>query len=238
MTIPIPTTKRRFILAIVLVALTLPAEWVLVKAMSTDAATESAQWAETQPQSSLQLAAESLEDYPYEYRREILRRLDTRGRIAAWTAVIVRYRDSHPDLEDAQVDILNTAIEAVRFTLSNPGPETAKVARFVGERAEALLGKEVARELLHQAGPLRVRFFAGSLPWHLRATDFVRTRLVVQADVAPCDCNVDFGCRNENMKCSAGNGGCAIESNWPACGWLWLEDCNGTCAADGQSGLD
>lgn len=236
MTIPVPTTNRRFILAIVLVALTLPAEWILVKAMSTDAATESAQWAETLPQSSLQLAAESLEDYPYEYRREILRRLDTRGRIAAWTAVIVRYRDSHPELEDAQVDILNTAIETVRVTLSNPGPQTASLARFVGERAEAILGKEVARELLHQAGPLRVRFFSASLPWHLRATDFVRTRLVVQADAAACNCNVEFGCGNGN-DCVSGIG-CTVETDWPACGWLWLQDCNGSCGRINESGIN
>lgn len=232
------STKRRLILAALLVALTLPAEWILLRAMSTDTAAESALWVESLPQSSLQVAAESLEDYPYEYRREILRKLDTRGRIAAWTGVIARYRDAHPELAPEQVDILNTAIETVAVTLQAPGPNAAAKARFVGERAEELLGKDVARELLHQAGPLRVRLFSASLPWHLRATDFVRTRLVVQADLAACDCNLGFGCVGEDRKCTEGGGGCTVESNWPACGWLWLQDCNGTCAPDNQSGIN
>lgn len=230
-------TRRRLVLAALLVALTLPVEWVLLHAMSTDATTESAQWVETQSQTSLQVAAETLEDYPYEYRREILRRLDTRGRVAAWTGVIVRYRDAHPELSPEQVDILNTAIAAIGVTLRDPGPKSAAVARFVGMRAEELLGKDVARELLHSAGPRLVRLFSASLPWHLRATDFVRTRLVVHADAEACNCNTEFGCYG-NRTCVAGGGGCTVGSAWPACGWLWLEDCNGRCAQDDQSGIN
>ena len=223
-------TRRRLVLCAVVAALTLPAELILVKAVSEDAQTSSNRWVSSLSDASLAAAAEEIQSYPFQYRKDILARLSQEKRGEVWVNHIARYRDARPELSTEQVDALNAAIAAAQATFTTPGEATRAATKVVAERVQELFGAEVTEYLLHRLGNRTTLMLASAVPWHQKLSDAVRARFVVNADDAgDCWCNADFGCDLLALTWCDGAATCTIDDRWPACGWFWDEPCNGVC---------
>ncbi len=201
-----------------LVALTLPAELVMLKAVTQDSRTASAQWADNLSEASLDLASQRIQDYPFRYRQDIMQRLTADKRAAVWQNHIATYRDTHQELSPEQVDALNAAINVAGGVLRNPGTNS-QATQVIAERVKQLFGDEVADSLLHRLGSRGTLMLASAAPWHLQLADFVRDRFVAQAaDAGDCWCNVAFGCDTMSMTWCDGAVNCVVDDDWPACG--------------------
>jgi len=223
-------TRRRLILCAVVAALTLPAELILVKAVSVDAQTASSQWVNSLSTAHLSAVADKIQHYPFQYRKDIMARLSVEKRAEVWVNHIARYRDARPELSSEQVDALNAAIAAAEATFANPGDETRAATKIVAERVQELFGPGVTEYLMHRLGNKTTLMLASAVPWHQKLSDAVRARFVVNADGAgDCWCNADFGCDPMANTWCDGAVTCTIDNRWPACGWFWDEPCNGVC---------
>lgn len=223
-------TRRRLFICLVIAALTLPAELVLLKAVTADQATASAQWVERLPEANLAAAAKEIQNYPFQYRKDIMKRLSADQRRAVWVDHIATYRDGRPELSAEQVDALNAAIAAAEATFANPGDDARAATRLVAERVQELFGADVAEYLMYRLGNKTTLMLVNALPWYQRMADTVRERFVVQAGAAgDCWCNVDFGCDLGALTYCEGAVSCTVDNDWPACGWFWDETCNGGC---------
>jgi len=223
-------TRRRLILCAIVAALTLPAELILVKAVTVDAKTASDQWVSALSDKSLVAAAEHIQDFPFQYRKDIMARLSTEKRAEVWVTHIARYRDARPELSSEQVDALNAAIAAAEATFAHPGDDTRAATKIVAERVQELFGAEVTEYLMHRLGNKTTLMLASAVPWHQKLSDAVRSRFVVNAeDAGDCWCNADFGCDIIAWTWCDGSVTCTIDDRWPACGWFWDEVCDGVC---------
>jgi hypothetical protein len=223
-------TRRRLVLCAVVAALTLPAELILVKAVSEDAQTSSSRWVSSLSDASLAAAAEDIQTYPFQYRKDIMGRLSQAKREEVWVNHIARYRDARPELSTEQVDALNAAIAAAQATFAKPGDTTRAATKVVAERVQELFGAEVTEYLLYRLGNKNTFMLASAVPWRQKLSDAVRARFVVNADEAgDCWCNADFGCDVLALTWCDGAATCTIDDRWPACGWFWDEPCNGVC---------
>jgi hypothetical protein len=226
-------TRRRILLCAVVLALAVPAELVLVKALTTDAQSASSAWADSLSSEELDRAAARIQDYSPQHRKDIMSRLAPERRAQVWVDHIARYRDARPELSTEQVDALNAAIDAATVTLALSGsPERARPrasTQVVAERVKELFGAEVADYLLHRLGNRTTRVLANAAPWHLTLSDYVRERFVLQAETAECNCNLDFGCDALSMTRCTDERACVLDETWPACGWFWNEVCDGLC---------
>jgi hypothetical protein len=224
------TTRRRVILAAFVVALALPAEAVLLQALSDpDPKLAIRSWVSSLDETTLAAVADSVQDYPLAYRKEILRALDPDRRARTWRKHIRRYIDEHPDLDSSAVVTLEAALVlASPSVFEQPTAEDRARVTAIAEQLVALIGREEAEKVLYRLGP-RDGQFASREPLSMRLSNWVRGVAVAMADgTADCDCNIDFGCDGYTTVCAAGTG-CEVDSSWPACGWFWMEDCNGRC---------
>lgn len=223
-------TRRRLFLCAVIAALTLPAEFILLKAVTVSSATASEQWVGSLQESNLQAAADNIQLYPLQYRKDIMKRLSPEQRRDVWVNHIVSYRDARPELSAEQVDALNAAIAAAEATFANPGDDTRAATRVVAERVQELFGPDVAEYLMYRLGSRTTLMLASALPWHQKLADAVRDRFVVAAaDAGDCWCNASFGCDLLALTWCDGAVTCTIDNRWPACGWFWDEPCDGVC---------
>ncbi len=223
-------TRRRLILCAVVAALTLPAELILVKAVTVDAQAASNQWVSSLSQANLMAAAQEIQRYPFQYRKDIMARLSVAQRAEVWVDHIAQYRDARPELSSEQVDTLNAAIAAAEATFAKPGDDTRAATTVVAERMMELFGADVTEYLLYRLGNKTTLMLASAVPWHQKLSDAVRARFVVTADGAgDCWCNADFGCDLIALTWCDGAVTCTIDNNWPMCGWFWDETCNGVC---------
>ena len=223
-------TRRRLILCVVVAALTLPAELILMKAVTLDAQAASSQWARSLSNAELAAAADDIQRYPFEYRKTIMGRLSKQKRADVWVNHIAQYRDARPELSTDQVDALNAAIETVKATFLTPGNNAREATRVVAERVQELFGRDVAEYLLHRLGTKNTMIMASAVPWHQKLSDAVRARFVVNAEESgPCWCRADFGCDVIALTWCDGSVTCVVDNVWPKCGWLWDEDCDGVC---------
>lgn len=229
-------TRRRLLLCAVVAALTLPAEFVLIKAVTTDAQSASAEWAQSLPEESLAAVARDIQRYPFAYRKEIMARLSPAERAQVWVDHITAYRDARPELSSEQVDALNAAIAAAQDSML-ASDETRAVVRantqLVAERVKELFGAEVADYLLYRLGNKTTLMLANAAPWHLKLADYVRDTFVVRAEMGDCNCNAEFGCDTLSLTWCDGAVSCTIDDRWPACGWFWNEVCDGVCKVGG-----
>lgn len=223
-------TRRRLFLCAVVAALTLPAELILLKAVTVSSTTASSQWVDTLQESNLLAAAEEIQNYPLQYRKDIMKRLTPRQRRDVWVDHIATYRDARPELSTEQVDALNAAIGAAEATFATPGDDTRAATRVVAERVQELFGADVTEYLMYRLGNKTTLMLVSALPWHQKLADAVRDRFVVAADGAgDCWCNASFGCDILALTWCDGAVTCTVDNNWPACGWFWDEPCDGVC---------
>jgi len=223
-------TRRTLLVSLVVVALTVPAETILLKALQFSSDAEAAQtWAADLDSSELLAAGSEIDSYPFVYRIELMRAMKPEARSAVWRGFIARYVRQHPELSSDARNALNAAIAAASPELlsGKASKATSASAVAVAEQVEALLGKNTARYLLYSLGPMEVTS-ASREPLTLKLASYVRNHFVVKAQWDTCDCSLDWGCNGVGIRCSD-HYYCEPDTGWPMCGWWFNTVCNGLC---------
>lgn len=224
-------TRRTLLFSLVVIALSLPAETILLKALQFSTDAEAAQsWAEDLNSSQLTAAGSVIDSYPLVYRRELMRAMKPEARSTAWRGFIARYVHQHPELPSDAVNALNAAIAIATPELLSGKPSQAASASVtaVAEQVEALLGRETARYLLYSLGPMDVGS-ASREPVTLKLASFVRNHFVAKADDwEGCNCAMNHGCDVAAAECSNVTF-CYTDATYPMCSWFWYFTCDGLC---------
>lgn len=224
------TTRRRVIACLIAVALTLPVEGILLQAISTPSTKQAVRaWVASLSPDDLLAAADSIQSYPVMYRKEIMRALTPALRAEIWREHIQRYMDTHPHLSSDAIPVLQGAIALITPELFDPrGDKQREATALIADQLTAILGRGEAEYLLYRLGP-RDEKTASIEPIGMRLANQVRDFFAVLALADDCDCSSGWGCEGLAETCRTG--GCNVDTSWPACGWLWNEDCDGQCSA-------
>lgn len=226
-----PRTRRRVFLAALLVALTLPAEMILIQALTTpDQEAAVQEWVDSLSARELDAAASRIQAYPYLYRREIMRSLSPARRAAVWQGHVRAYVRAHPELDGEALAVLRAAESALTVDVFQDRPVDAarESLAAVGEQAVSVLGEETARYLLGDLGP-KDGTFASAEPLGMKLSNFVRGQFALLARQLDCDCTPWWGCPSGGTNCTTAFY-CHPDDTWPACGWGWSSTCDGLCA--------
>jgi hypothetical protein len=221
-------TRRTLFISFLVLALTLPAETILLKALQSPNDITAVQgWVADLDSAELTSAANQIQSYPFLYRKEIMRALTPDARSSVWRNHIATYIRQHPELGSDAVNALNAAIAvATPHALSADATKTEVAASVaVGEQISTLLGRDTAKYLLYYLGPVDGTF-ASREPLTMKLASFVRSHFVVLAE--SCDCAMYFGCDIWGGECTQSTW-CDSNSAWPACGWLFNSTCDALC---------
>jgi hypothetical protein len=230
-------TRRTVLIALVAVALMLPVETILIRALSApDEQSAARQWAEALSTTGLETAANDIQAYPFTYRKEIMRALTPAGRAATWSAHLQAYLDAQPGLNPAAVAVIEELLAVTTAdNFANPNAALSEQVAGLAAEVEQLLGREEAEYLLYRLGPPDGSF-ASREPVVERLANAVRGWFVVLARIDDCNCSTGFGCDGFYTHCSDEHA-CTPDTEWPACGWLWMQDCDGMCATGAIGGI-
>ena len=99
--------------------------------------------------------------------------------------------------------------------------------QLIADQISAIIGRGEAEYLFYRLGP-RDEQIASIEPLGMRLTNYVRDLIVVLANAEDCDCSSEWGCEGYGSTCRT-SVSCNVDNEWPSCGWLWNEDCNGLC---------
>jgi hypothetical protein len=220
--------RRRLLFALVVLTLTIPAESVLLRALSATTQTDAAtQFASSLSYSNLTAAASQIEAYPFTYRRAIMAALPPAVRAVVWQGHIAAYITMHPELDPSSAALLKTTIGLITpDVMSGSGASNAQISA-IAVQIQATLGKDVADYLLYRLGLPDTSTSSNILPIRERLANFVRKEFTLIARANDCDCSTDWGCDASNH-CDNSTG-CNPDNTWPMCGWLWNETCDGSC---------
>jgi hypothetical protein len=221
-------TRRRVIVGAVALLLALPTETILLKALTTPTTKAAAQqWAGGLSVDQLSAAATSIQAYPFAYRKAIMGRLPAATQSYVWQSHIQSYLANNPNINPDAVDALNevlTLLTPDHFGRPATDAERSEI-QVLADRVVADLGQDTAKYLMYYLGPAQSTV-ASAEPITDKISNFLRDKLIVLARAGDCSCNTGFGCGGAN--CSGGSG-CSPTSDWPACGWLWDQTCDGSC---------
>ena len=229
-----PKTRRRVFLSVLLLALALPTEVMMLRVLATPSQQDAVErWVSTLDTAELNDAVSEIQAYPFVYRKELMRRLSADGRAFVWRRHIRRYVDAHPELDRATRDLLRAAQAAVTVDLftGEPSEKSRASIRAVGEQVTATLGRDTAAYLLINLGAAEVKSESAE-PIAMRIENWLRGTFTALARADDCDCSTNWG------GCGGGDSCinwyyCAPDYNWPMCGWLWSETCDGLCRVGG-----
>ncbi len=142
-------------MSLVTAALALPAETILLHALSTPSPVQAARdWVATLTDAQVVTASRAIQSYPFSYRREIMRRLSPVQRSAVWQNHIQRYVTAHPGLDVSIVALLyNAASLASPQELDTPTDAARVQVSLIAEQIKVLLGKGEADYLFYRLGP-------------------------------------------------------------------------------------
>lgn len=223
--------RQRIVVCTIALVIALPAETILVQALADPSVQSTAQrWASSLSAADLETAAGLVESYPFLYRKEIMRALTPERRALVWRRHLADYVSAHPNLDAAAVTAIRGAMALATAEVFSASPSKTLQAqtRLVAEQIEALLGRDEARTLLYRLGPADGTF-ASIEPLSHKFANRVRGWVIaIAAGGGGCDCSQSFGCDGYGSRCGDG-GGCAVDEEWPACGWFWNQTCDGTC---------
>jgi len=216
-------------MCLVAVALTLPAESILLQAVATPDSTQAiSSWVAGLSYSDLNTAADTVQGYPFAYRKAIMAAVAPGKRSSVWRNHIQMYIDGHPQLDAAALAALEAAMDAASpDAFATPTDDSRARTETVGQQLMMLIGKDDTDYLLYRLGP-RDGTFASLEPISQRLANWVRRSLVALARADDCDCSVDFGCDGYSTYCASGTG-CTPDNSWPMCGWFWNDPCDGSC---------
>lgn len=222
-------TKRRVIVGAVALFLALPTETILLKALTTPNQTVAAkQYVQALSPTQLSTAANSIESYPFAYRRAIMTALSSDAQAAVWQNHIETYLAANPGIDPVAANALQSAVALMTPTFFSTSATDAEISQIqaIADQVTASLGVDTAKNLLYYLGPPDGTF-TSSEPLTEKIADAVRHWMAVYAQAQECDCNKGWGCDSGSV--CAGGSGCTPVTNWPACGWLWQSPCNGLC---------
>lgn len=221
-------TKRRVLLAAIIVALTVPAEVVLLRALQ-DEGTAAREWAATRSDDEIAGAGAKIQAYPFAYRQQIMARLPAEARAAIWRGHVDQYLRQHPEFDTDTADAIGAARGLITpALLSAPADDERDAAAAAIERVERLIGPDDARVLFYYLGP-REATFASAAPVIDRLATLVRNRVVLLARESDCGCASSWGCGGYSQICLTDGVDCRMVVTWPMCGWLWSDPCDGMC---------
>ena len=222
-------TRRRVIACLIAVGLTIPAETILLQALATPNAKQAIRdWATSLTPAELLSAGDAIQSYPVLYRREIMRASSPGRRAEIWRDHIQAYLESHPHLSSDAIPVLQAGMALMTATLfSKGGDNQRRETQLIADQISAILGRSEAEYLFYRLGP-RDEQIASLEPLGMRLTNYVRDLIVVLANAEDCDCSSEWGCEGYGSACRT-SVSCNVDSEWPSCGWLWNEDCNGLC---------
>jgi hypothetical protein len=225
-------TRRRVVGCVVAIALTLPLESILLQAIATpNSKLAVRQWVASLSPEDLLSAAGAIESYPVMYRKEIMRALTPELRAYIWRAHIQAYIDTHPHLSSDAIPALEAALALITPDLFETGGSKRRAeTALIADQISALLGRAEAEYLLYRLGP-KDEQTASIEPLGMRLANYVRDMLVVLATADNCDCASGWGCDGYESACRT-NGSCNPDTDWPMCGWLWNEECDGVCSTN------
>jgi len=210
-----------------MLALTLPAETILLKALQADETQAVSEWVTDLSSTQLAEAADGIRFYPLAYRRGIMARLSPDARASAWQRHIRRYVNEHPELDGGTLDLLRAAQSALTSrALSAPTAEDRASIHAVASQVEKALGRDTAEFLLYRIGP-RDGTFASLEPISMKVVSMVRNQFVLAARNWDCECSTGFGCSGAAYCTSEEY--CQWDVEWPMCGWMWSDLCDGMC---------
>ncbi len=227
--------SRSLVTVALTIALTLPVEVVLLEALTTTS-TETAvyEWVSDLSADQLDRVADAVVFYPTAYRKEVLRALSPTRRAEVWRDHIRTYMAERPGLSSDVIPVLEAAIALLTpRALSAPSATDRAQVRLVAEQVEALLGREEAEYLLYRLGPRDELQIASAEPLRMRLANYVRSLMVAQAADPGCSCSLEWGCDGYSTHCSSLLE-CVPDEEWPMCGWLWQETCDGRCGAGAE----
>jgi hypothetical protein len=222
-------TRRSLVVCLVAIAVLLPVESVLLRAISTPDSREAVkEYVGSLSASELRQASGEIKYYPLAYRRAIMGRLGPVERSTVWQEHLEGYLNARPDLSETAVITIEAAISVMGPGLfANPTRAARDQVRMVSEQLVELLGREEAEYLMYRLGPVDGTF-ASLEPLSERLANYVRQMAVALAREDDCQCSTEFGCDGMFTHCSDEES-CDPDEEWPACGWGWFEDCNGLC---------
>ena len=225
-----PQTRRRVFAALVVLALTVPAETILLKALqSPDDADAARQWVASLDSVELNEASGKVTGYSFVYRREIMRALPAEQRAATWRNHFRKYVQAHPELSGPERDVLAAAeAAATAQAISNPTADERASLKALADQMVAVLGQEAAEYLLVWMGPRETSFASSLEPLTLKLASAVRGSFSLLAQSPSCDCDLEFGCYGYWEHCMS-EPYCDPDLNYPMCGWWWNDPCNGVC---------
>ena len=227
--------RRRFSRSLVTIALTialtLPVEVVLLEALATsDTDVAVYEWVADLSVEELDQVADRVIFYPVAYRKEVMRALKPERRSEVWRDHIRRYVAERPWLSADVIPVLEAAMAvATPQALSTPSESDRAQIRLIAEQVEDLLGREEAEYLLYRLGPRDELQTASAEPLRMRLANYVRSLMVVEAQTSPCSCALSWGCDGYSTHCSS-LFECVPDEEWPMCGWMWQDPCDGRCA--------
>jgi hypothetical protein len=227
------TTRRRLTVCLVLGLITLPLEaliWPVVR--TPDANMAAVQWAAGRSTDELRSAARSIDRYPAVYRRAIMTSLSPADRSDAWRSQFERFLAAHPELSQAQISVVRSAIELASSDAFTPPMSPAVQQRITSVFADAqtLLGPKVATELFVTLGPKEA--VNNALPLTERLANHLRGWRVASANEGDCNCNIEIDTCDIGpdpwLQCSELYT-CDFDLDWPMCGPFWAWACTGWC---------
>jgi hypothetical protein len=221
-------TRRHLYVSLIVIALSLPAEGILLQALSSSSKDVIRTWVSSLSPSELQEVSHDLPAYPLDYRKAVMAQLTPKMRAAIWLEHIDRYLAAHPDLPSDALPVfgaLRTVITPEMF--ETPTADVRVKVSLLAEQLTTVLGKDETEYLLYRLGP-RDGTFASAEPLSHKLTNTVRGWIVVLANAGGCDCSTSQSFCDMNLACTSSSG-CEVDDSWPMCGWLWSETCDGTC---------
>jgi hypothetical protein len=223
--------SRSLVTIALTIALTLPVEVVLLEALATsDTDVAVYEWVADLSVEELDQVADQVIFYPVAYRKEVMRALKPERRSEVWRDHIRRYVAERPWLSADVIPVLEAAMAvATPQALSTPSESDRAQIRLIAEQVEDLLGREEAEYLLYRLGPRDEEQTASAEPLRMRLANYVRSLMVVEAQTSPCSCAISWGCDGYSTHCSSLLE-CVPDEEWPMCGWLWEDPCDGRCA--------
>jgi hypothetical protein len=227
-------TRRRVFLSVLVVALTIPAETILLRALQTPSDQVAAErWVSSLSADEIDAAAGAIQTYPFAYRRQLMAALTPTRRSEVWRGHVAGYISAHPELSTDVVIALEAARSALTAkALSDPSIAERESLHATAEQLETLLGREEATYVAHYLGP-RDGTFASAEPIGMKLASFVRNHFSVLAADYDCECAVSFGCDDLYTTECTDEEACDSSPGWPQCGWWWQTTCDGLCVEVG-----
>ena len=225
------STHRLVFFTVIVVLLTIPAEILLLRALAVPDQKEAVrEWAMSLGPDRLPVEAARLHAYPVLYRREMMRAASPELRAKVIQDHFDSYLQSRSGLDVNAVALITTLQSMLTPALfDNPTDAQKEDVRSVANQIAALIGRDEAVYLMERMGPADGTF-ASFEPTAMYLTNKLRELFVARAQGYTCDCLPDWGCYNLGNSCVTG-GVCSPGWDWPECGFLWLEGCDGVCMA-------